>query len=268
MNFFKKLQHLSMLNCSLNSIADFEKQLSLALLALSPKNHNLIRGAVSESLHKEIGVPTDNNCSWGCITRSDVNVNQLSFDYFNSYSFRLSALFKKKHININKSRILHTISKVIGLTGSQALKQRKLIEPEFICYEFNQDKQQDIIEIITFNGVIVDVQVTGFDAFCGCNAKVVAGTELTLYTPKTHKYILPDPEVCVVKTFNRAAFKYTVEAEHDVDDDYISGFMAVVDGGVDNVDCSKYEDSKYIQYRYGANASSQNLRKIMEQSHK
>lgn len=261
MNFFKKLQHLSLLNCTSNSVLDFEQQLVNALSSLSPTSRDRICDLVSELNQKETGVFYSNYELWEQVTRSNVEVNQLSFDYFNGYAFRLATSLKKHQVKINKSKILHIIAKIIGLTGSQALKQRQLIELEFIRVTFAQDQQQDIIEVITCNDVIVDVQVSGFDAFCGCNAKVDNDT-LMLYTPKKNKYVLPDASLSVIDSFDRGSFKYRVVSVSDVDSDYVLGFMAVVDGGVDNVDRERYEDGRHIQYKYGVNVALSNLKKI------
>ena len=265
MNFFKKLQHHSFLNCPLESVLKFEQQLAVVLSGLpTAGNHDRIRELITNLNRKETGLFTSNFELWNSITRSDVEVNKLSFDYFNGYASRLSAILKQNNIKINKSKILHNIAKVIGLTGSQSLKQRQLIKPEFILFKFNQDAQQDVIEIITYNSVIIDVQVSGFDTFCGCNAKldIDDDTKLMLYTPKHDKYILPNPAMPVTSSFNRGTFKYRVESQETVNSDYILGFMSIINGGVDSVDRAKYEDEQYIQYKYGVHVALANLKKI------
>lgn len=261
MNYFKQLQQLSLLNCSVQSISIFAAELELQLHSmLSPYNKERIAFIISDHHCDELySVGFKNYLYWQDVIRSDVEVNSLSFDFFNGYAFRLSNKFKQHNIKINKSKILHSIAKLIGLSGSQALKQRDLISPEFLTYKF-EEKEQDVIELITYNSVVIDVQISAFEGFAGTFASLGNhDKELKIYRPK-QLYFLPDAATSLERLCEVSVMKYPVESVTATNSDYVAGFMDIVDGGVEALSREKYKNN--LNYKFGANVAVSNLNRI------
>ena len=256
--FFNDLQKYTLINCSDHEVEDFSKKLASLLIIGKNFDKNVLLKKITRFNADLFGGDTNNVVNWKSVIRSNIKINELSFDVLNDYAQELSKTLKESGFKFNKSKILFEISRSLNFTGSQALKSKpKSILPEFKKFKL-QKSGQDLIEIITFNNVIIDVQVSGFNAFAGSFASQDPEDPSTLlyYTQHFSHYQTPNVKTIATDALERYSLKYDIKSVEDVDLDYIDGFMEVINGKKANQ--QRLEDS--IEYRFGSSVANSNLR--------
>lgn len=243
----------SFINCDFIEVHRVTDKVAYALHEELKVEQNLLRNKIINFIAG--GHDFNDIEDWQRVLRSDIKFNELGFDYFKLLTNRLAKYLKSIGIKVNGSKLLHYFSKAMGYSGSQAFKQSKIkVTPNFITHKF-VDNGQDVLEIITRDCVIIDVQPHQFRIYGGRYAKTSCFADelnFTMNTPySTLDITCKAPDIVDLRTFN-----YELELSEPTNKDYCSGYEAALNG------ITVIPDNSSEQYKFGHRVAISNLKNI------